>query len=219
MKQTSNALIQTLKAQSNLVNKLHIEEFTFVIPRRFQNDPLEKRFAQYGQMSGGRFLVSLREVESSEKILLIRSLFKEDINFWDDDIQIKKLETKDFLQHIAHKDVELLPVIFKEDSEEFAYISGGYAAKKLMKQIKCCECRTILTGTDTETPYFQLLSRGGLITPSPILANIFCKGFTVLDVADSVIQQHPKVPARYAAEYVLGEHFNEINVGCNDRHL
>ena len=62
--------IQTLRAQSNLVSELHAEEFTFIIPRRFQSDPLEKRFAQYRQMSG-RFLVSLREVESSEKILLI----------------------------------------------------------------------------------------------------------------------------------------------------
>ena len=40
-------------------------------------------------MSGGRFLVSLREVESFEKILLIRSVFKKDINFWDEHIQIK----------------------------------------------------------------------------------------------------------------------------------
>ena len=70
-KQTSDALIRTLKAQSNLVSELHAEEFTFVISRRFQSDPLEKRFAQYRQMSGGRFLVSLRKVESSEKILLI----------------------------------------------------------------------------------------------------------------------------------------------------
>ena len=76
-----------------------------------------------------------------------------------------------------------------------------------------------MTGTHTEMPYFQLLSRGRLTTPSPTLANIFCKGFAVLDTADSVILQHPKVPARYAAEYVLSEHLNEINVGCNDYHV
>ena len=80
-KQISDAFIQTLKTQSNLVSELHAEEFTFIIFRRFQSDPFKKRFAQYRQMSGGRFLVSLREVESSEKILLIRSIIKEDINF------------------------------------------------------------------------------------------------------------------------------------------
>ena len=31
-KQTSDALIQTLKAQSNLVSELHAEDFAFVIP-------------------------------------------------------------------------------------------------------------------------------------------------------------------------------------------
>ena len=173
------------------MSELHAEGFTFVIPRRFQSDPLEKRFAQYRQMSGGRFLVSLRKVESSEKILLIRSLIKEDINVWDEDIQIKKSVTQDFLQHIANKDVELSSVILKEDSEEVAYIISGYATKKLMKRLKCSECRTILTGSHTEMPYFQILFGGGLITPSPNLANIFCKGFAVINAAESIIPQHP----------------------------
>ena len=71
-------------------------------------------------MSGGQFLVSLREVESSKKILLIQSLIKEDINFWNENIQIKTYVTQDFLQHIALKGVELSSVILKEDSEEVA---------------------------------------------------------------------------------------------------
>ena len=75
-----------------------------------------------------------------------------------------------------------------------------------MYRLKCSECRMILTGTQTELPYFQLLSRGGLLISSPTLANIFCKGFAVLDEADFVIQQQPKVPARYAAKYVLSEY-------------
>ena len=90
----------------------------------------------------------------------------------------------------------------KEDSEEVTYIIAGYAVKKLIKSLKYSECKTILIGTNTEMPYFQLLSRGGLITPSPTLANIFGRGFAVLD----------------AAEYVLSEQLNEINVGCNDHH-
>ena len=71
-------------------------------------------------MSGGQFLVSLREVESSKKILLIQSLIKEDINFWNENIQIKTYVTQDFFQHIALKGVELSSVILKEDSEEVA---------------------------------------------------------------------------------------------------
>ena len=36
-------------------------------------------------MSGGRFLVSLREVLNSERILQCRSLLKENVNIWEDD--------------------------------------------------------------------------------------------------------------------------------------
>jgi len=43
--------------------------YDFVMVGRLQSDPLERRFSQYRQMSGGRFLVSLREVISSEKFL------------------------------------------------------------------------------------------------------------------------------------------------------
>ena len=40
-------------------------------------------------MSGGRFLVGLREVNSSENFFKIRSLLKENINFWEEDLQIE----------------------------------------------------------------------------------------------------------------------------------
>ena len=51
-----------------------------------QSDPFEKRFSQYRQMSGGRFLVSLCEVLNSERILQCRSLLKENVNIWEDDV-------------------------------------------------------------------------------------------------------------------------------------
>ena len=38
-------------------------------------------------MSGGSFLISLREVRNTERILSCRSLIKNDINFWKDDLQ------------------------------------------------------------------------------------------------------------------------------------
>ena len=37
-------------------------------------------------MRGGRFLVNLREVLNSERILRYRSLIKENINFWEKDL-------------------------------------------------------------------------------------------------------------------------------------
>ena len=42
---------------------------------------------------------------------------------------MKKSVTQDFFQRISDKDIELLSVILKEDSEEIAYIIAGYAEK------------------------------------------------------------------------------------------
>ena len=64
-----------------LMQELLDEGYEFIFTRMFQSDPLENRFFQYQQMSGGRFLVSLREVLSTERILTCRSLLKQNINF------------------------------------------------------------------------------------------------------------------------------------------
>ena len=48
-----------------------------MITARLQSDPVERRFCQYRQMSGGRFLDNLREVLNSKRILRCRSLIKE----------------------------------------------------------------------------------------------------------------------------------------------
>ena len=80
-KQTSGAFIRTLRAQVSLIGELFDEGYNYVIPRKFQSDPLEKRFSRYRQMSGGRFLVSLCEINNSERILACRSLLL-DVKFW-----------------------------------------------------------------------------------------------------------------------------------------
>ena len=53
------------------------EAYQHVITARLQSDPVERRFSQYRQMSGGRFLNNLREVLNSKRILRCRSLIKE----------------------------------------------------------------------------------------------------------------------------------------------
>lgn len=78
--QTSFALRRTLRCHAALIEDLLAEGFDFVLTARFQSDSLEKRFGQYRQMSGGRFLVSLKDVNRSEKILKIKSLMKEGLD-------------------------------------------------------------------------------------------------------------------------------------------
>ena len=56
------------------------EGYDFIMTYRFQSDPMERRFGQYQQMSGGRFLVGLREATSSEKIIKLKTLLKDNID-------------------------------------------------------------------------------------------------------------------------------------------
>ena len=86
-KQTFSALITTLRATAALVDDLLEEGFEYVLLSRFSTDPIERRFSRYRQMSGGRFLVSLREVVSSEKIISLKSLLKEKIDIQSEEIQ------------------------------------------------------------------------------------------------------------------------------------
>ena len=78
--QTKSALVTTLRAQAELFDELIDDGYEFVRTARFQSDPIERCFLRYRQISGSRFLVSLREVLNSERILSFRSLIKGNIN-------------------------------------------------------------------------------------------------------------------------------------------
>ena len=62
-------MITTPEPQADFIYELIDDGCEFVRIARFQNNPIERRFLQYLQMSGGRFVVSLRKVFNSEKIL------------------------------------------------------------------------------------------------------------------------------------------------------
>ena len=51
-KQTSSALIYTLRFQSQLINDLLEEGYSYVRVGRMQSDPIERRFLQYQKMNG-----------------------------------------------------------------------------------------------------------------------------------------------------------------------
>ena len=70
-KQTSKAIITSLKAQSTLIQDLLNEGYQYILSSRFQSDPLERHFGIYRQMNRRNFLVSLRQV----LLLLLLLLF------------------------------------------------------------------------------------------------------------------------------------------------
>ena len=85
--QTANALQITLNGTADLIEDLLSDGYNYVLTSRLQTDPLEKHFGKLRQMSGGSFLVSLRELESSQHFLSIKSLIKENLNCWMEYVQ------------------------------------------------------------------------------------------------------------------------------------
>ena len=70
---------RTLRCQAALIVDLFTDGFDFVLTARLQSDPLERRYGQYRQMSGGRFLVSAKDVIYSENILKLKSLVQKEL--------------------------------------------------------------------------------------------------------------------------------------------
>ena len=185
-----------------LLKELLSEGYSYVLTSRFQSDPLEKRYGQYRQMSGGRFLVGLKDVVFSEKILKIKSLVKEglDIDDWakvtDEKSPDKVAEFRDSVQPIGSESIR---ICLTDASKEIFDNVAGYIAKKLIKH--CNSCDQLLTN-DGVLPYVKLLSRGGLKEPSAALGTFVAHGFAVLNAAANIIQDS-SLPSRFVAEDLL----------------
>lgn len=219
--QTFNALVTTLQAQALLVEELLAEGYEYVMMSRFQSDPLERRFSQYRQMSGGRFLVSLREVMNSERILQCRALIKENINFWEEDIGMEKIPTisDKFTQYLFEHSNDIEEATMSNDTIEVATDIAGYIAKKLRKRSKCDACKSSLVSRSIEdvenNNYLKILSRGGLTTPSQELSDFTCNSFAALDFTSAAIQAESG-PARTLAEHVLSKFCHHGKFTCSN---
>ena len=85
-KRTSHTLVATLRCIANLTDDLLNENYDYICTSRFQSDPTERHFSKYMQMSDGCFLVNLREINNSKKILSLNSIIEADLNFWEENI-------------------------------------------------------------------------------------------------------------------------------------
>ena len=204
--QTSNALRRTLRCHAALLEDLFQDGYQFVLTARFQSDPLERRFGQYRQMSGGRFLVGLKEIQCSEKILKIQSLVREgfDIN---ESVKEKDDKLADKLACFK-KSVE--PILLDSDrirlSDESKEVSdnvAGYIAKKLSDICSgCCDHMLTKSCSSADRNYVQLLSRGGLKHPSAALSNFVAHGLAMLHATSDLIRKSP-LSSRLAGEEIL----------------
>ena len=143
-KQTMQALIWTLRSQADLLDELLIDDHKYILTARLQSDPIERRFSQYRQLNGGHFLVNLREVETSEKILLCQTLLKENINFWEEELAVTNTtqEIEKFKEALDSMSVLIQEATLTAETEEVVQVVSGYIAKQLTEKTKCCHVST-----------------------------------------------------------------------------
>ena len=151
-------------------------------------------------MSGGRFLVSLREVTNSERILKSQSLIKADIDFWEKHLQT---EVEEFEISINEAfDVradDIMEAVLDDDATEVAITISCYVARKLLKRSKCDNCKLALT---LHNDSLKTLSHRGLFTPSRCLADFVCNSFAILDYLEHDIIAF-EIPVAKAPTYTL----------------
>ena len=102
-------------------------------------------------MSGGRFLVGLRELQSSERVLKMRSLIKEDIDFWKEDVMPRDVfnEVKMFENDISLKSDDIQSCILTPDGIEVAAVIAGYIVHKYTCEV--CKEMSSATGDEKNT--------------------------------------------------------------------
>lgn len=90
-------------------------------------------------MSGRRFLLSLKEVLNSGRILSCRPVTKENINFWKEDLQADQnknaVTVLDEMFHYQSDDI--IVCVLDNNSAEISTTISGYIARKLTKRSKC----------------------------------------------------------------------------------
>ena len=197
-----------------------------VMTSRLQSDPIERRFSQYRQMSGGRFLVSLREVTNSERIVRCRSFMKANINFWKEDLGPDKpsLDFSALLALLSGHEIEIaestLDSLAQTDSssEAVSTTNAGYIAKKLAKRSNCDSGKSLLIASSmdlAENHYLNLLSRSGLLVPSAKLAEYTSHRFAIMDYSYNIVQAHGVRDVRAAYTQIFDRFSPQIDICCS----
>ena len=175
------------KWRDNKTLGLSRQTFDALIKGRFQTDPLERRFSQYRQMSGGRFLVSLNEVLRSESIIKIKSMLERDFELSAlEDLSHDYVEgpVDAFIDEIKTEDLSNLTLSI--NTEEVVVYIAGYISHCLLKRTQC-ECYIHLLKTDpVSNAYVDNLDRGLKLPPSA-LNNHVQTAFVVLEYTEQKI--------------------------------
>ena len=172
-------------------------------------------------MSRGRFLVSLMEVFNSERILSCQSLIKENINFWEENIDIDPEESLDSINDLFDERADkITEAVLDDDAREVATNISGYVAKKLIRRSSCDICKQTLASQEVDLEndsYLKLLSCDGLFVPSRQLADFVCGSFAILDFLEKKIILLG-MPVAKVATYMLKRYGSFSRFSCNMHH-
>ena len=186
--------------QVMLLEDLFAEGFEYILTSKFQSDPIERRFSQYRSMSGGRFLVSLREVTTTEKVLGCRSILKAEEDYWlkdEDEESNEEDEVKALVESLEIEEAGIMEASLCENSREVAHYIAGGIARMLQKKTQCDSCSRLLINRDSSASqtgsYLQNISRGGLTNPSEEMSEFVCTIFAQTELIDGHMKGKPSV--------------------------
>ena len=165
-------------------------------------------FLQYRQMN-------------SERILSCRSLIKENINFWEENIDRDAEESLDSINRLFDKRADkIMEAVLDDGAGEVATTISGYVAKKPIKRSFCNFCKQTLGSQEVDLEhdfYLKPLSRGGLFLPSRQLADFVCSCFSFLDFRKKEIVLL-EMPVAKVATYILKRYGSFPHFSCNMHH-
>ena len=161
----------------------------------------------------------MREVNSSERILVSRSLLKAGINIWEDEEESATEELQEnFLQELQLREDEIISLSLSESARGEAEVVAGYVATKLHCRFHCVNYEDMMvqhekSKSDNTNKYFDALSRGGLTVPSSNLLEFVCSSFAILDFLETVIKS---TSVRKFCEICLDIYAPESSYSCTE---
>ena len=176
-------------------------------------------------MSGGRFLIGLREMKLSELVLLTTSLLEESVDIFGK--VLRKENMNESLLILVDDELNALPsdlesCMLNEEGVKVAAVIDGCISKVVFDKSKCQVCKALLTTVKSDSSkfsYLNKLSRGDLVIPS-IDLHYVSKSFAILDYFSDIIKKS-SLPERILAEYVLSErnYYPGLFLCRNRKHL
>ena len=139
------------------------------------------------------FFVGLQEATNNKKISALKSLLKELISFWQENIRpnrSKDLAMLHFNQNLESISSEIESCCLDQNSTKVAAVVSGYIAKKMIKSTSCLDCWSCLIyhnenqSASKSFEYLSTLSRGALTQPATDLTHYVNKSFAMLDLCE-----------------------------------